>query len=64
MPVISSSTEPVLVTGAVDAMCVDIQCIKQDLKRVADCYDTPFITTNYRAKIEGPCISSSMSMSR
>jgi len=36
-----SSTEAVLVTGAVDAMCVDIQCIKQDLKRVADCYDTP-----------------------
>ncbi len=48
-----SSTEAVLVTGAVDAMCVDVQCIKQDLKRVADCYDTPFITTNYRAKIEG-----------
>ncbi len=48
-----SSTEAVLVTGAVDAMCVDIQCIKQDLKRVADCYDTEFITTNYRAKIEG-----------
>jgi carbon-monoxide dehydrogenase catalytic subunit len=48
-----SSTEAVLVTGAVDAMTVDIQCIKQDLKKVADCYDTPFITTNYRAKIEG-----------
>jgi carbon-monoxide dehydrogenase catalytic subunit len=48
-----SSTEAVLVTGAVDAMCVDVQCIKQDMKRVADCYDTPFITTNYRAKIEG-----------
>ncbi|MBB5347989.1 anaerobic carbon-monoxide dehydrogenase catalytic subunit [Desulfoprunum benzoelyticum] len=48
-----SSTEAVLVTGAVDAMCVDVQCIKQDLKRVAECYDTPFITTNYRAKIEG-----------
>ncbi len=48
-----SSTEAVLVTGAIDAMTVDIQCIKQDLKRVADFYDTPFITTNYRAKIEG-----------
>lgn len=48
-----SSSEAVLVTGAVDAMTVDIQCIKQDLKRVADFYDTPFITTNYRAKIEG-----------
>jgi carbon-monoxide dehydrogenase catalytic subunit len=48
-----SSTEAVLVTGAIDAMTVDIQCIKQDLKKVADFYDTPFITTNYRAKIEG-----------
>ncbi len=48
-----SSTEAVLVTGAVDAMTVDIQCIKQDLKKVADRYDTPFITTNYRAMIEG-----------
>jgi anaerobic carbon-monoxide dehydrogenase catalytic subunit len=48
-----SSTEAVLVTGAVDAMCVDIQCIKQGLFKVAECYDTPLITTNYRAKIEG-----------
>lgn len=48
-----SSTEAVLVTGAIDAMTVDIQCIKQDLMRVSECYDTQFITTNYRAKIEG-----------
>jgi carbon-monoxide dehydrogenase catalytic subunit len=48
-----SSTEAVLVSGAVDAMTVDVQCIKQDLQKVADCYDTTFITTNYRAKIEG-----------
>lgn len=48
-----SSTEAVLVTGAVDAMTVDVQCIKQDLFKVAQCYDTEFITTNYRAKIEG-----------
>ncbi|MCP3887698.1 MAG: anaerobic carbon-monoxide dehydrogenase catalytic subunit [Desulfobulbaceae bacterium] len=48
-----SSTEAVLVTGAVDAMTVDIQCIKQGLQKVADFYGTPFITTNYRAKIEG-----------
>jgi len=48
-----SSTEAVLVTGAVDAMTVDIQCIKQGLKSVADFYHTPFITTNYRAKVEG-----------
>jgi carbon-monoxide dehydrogenase catalytic subunit len=48
-----SSTEPVLVTGAVDAMCVDIQCIKQGLVSVAECYGTPLITTNPRCKIEG-----------
>ncbi len=47
------STEAVLVTGAVDAMCVDIQCIKQGLATVAECYHTPFITTNRRARIEG-----------
>ncbi len=48
-----SSTEAILVTGAVDAMAVDIQCIKQGLVKVAECYGTPMITTNYRAKIEG-----------
>jgi len=47
-----SSTEAVLVSGAVDAMTVDVQCIKQDLAKVCECYDTVFITTNYRAKIE------------
>jgi len=48
-----SSTEAILVTGAVDAMAVDIQCIQQGLSKVAECYDTPFITTNPRCKIEG-----------
>ncbi len=47
------STEAVLVTGAVDAMGVDIQCIKQGLVKVADCYGTKLITTNPRAHIEG-----------
>jgi carbon-monoxide dehydrogenase catalytic subunit len=47
------STEALLVTGAVDAMAVDVQCIKQGLSPVAECYGTPFITTNYRAHIEG-----------
>ncbi len=47
------STEAVLVTGAVDAMAVDVQCIKQGLSPVAECYGTKFITTNYRAHIEG-----------
>jgi carbon-monoxide dehydrogenase catalytic subunit len=47
------STEAVLVTGAVDVMCVDVQCIKQGLAKVAECYGTPLITTNPRCKIEG-----------
>lgn len=47
------STEAVLVTGAVDAMAVDIQCIKQGLVKVADCYGTHLFTTNPRCKIEG-----------
>ncbi len=47
------STEAVLATGAIDAMCVDIQCIKQGLVTVAECYKTKFITTNRRAHIEG-----------
>ncbi len=48
-----SSTEPILVTGAVDAMAVDIQCIQQGLVKVAECYGTPLFTTNPRCKIEG-----------
>lgn len=47
------STEAILVTGAVDTMCVDVQCIKQGLAKVADCYGTPLVTTNPRCKIEG-----------
>ncbi|MBU0514578.1 MAG: anaerobic carbon-monoxide dehydrogenase catalytic subunit [Proteobacteria bacterium] len=47
------STEAVLVTGAVDAMAVDVQCIKQGLANVAKCYDTRFFTTNPRCKLEG-----------
>ena len=47
------STEAVLVTGAVDAMGVDVQCIKQGLAKVADCYGTKLFTTNPRCRIEG-----------
>ncbi len=48
-----TSTEAILVTGAVDAMGVDIQCIKQGLADVARCYGTELFTTNPRCKIEG-----------
>jgi carbon-monoxide dehydrogenase catalytic subunit len=47
------STETIIVTGAVDAMCVDVQCIKQGLVKVAECYGTKLITTNPRCRIEG-----------
>jgi len=47
------STETVLVTGAVDAMGVDVQCIKQGLVNVAECYGTKIFTTNPRCHIEG-----------
>ena len=47
------STETVLVTGAVDVMAVDVQCIKQGLAKVAECYGTPLVTTNPRCHIEG-----------
>jgi carbon-monoxide dehydrogenase catalytic subunit len=47
------STETVLITGAVDAMAVDVQCIKQSLQSLAECYGTKFFTTNPRAHIEG-----------
>ena len=47
------STEAILVTGAVDAMGVDVQCIKQGLAKVAECYDTKLFTTNPRCRIEG-----------
>ncbi len=47
------STEAVIVTGAVDAFGVDVQCIQQGLARVAECYGTKLFTTNPRGRIEG-----------
>ena len=47
------SVEPVIATGAIDAMGVDVQCIMQSLVKVAACYGTKFFTTNPRAHIEG-----------
>ena len=45
--------ELAIVTGAVDAMVVDIQCEMQSLAQVAKCYHTKLITTSPKAKIEG-----------
>jgi carbon-monoxide dehydrogenase catalytic subunit len=45
--------ELAIVTGAVDAMVVDVQCEMQSLADVAKCYHTKVITTNTRAKMQG-----------
>jgi len=46
------SQELALITGAVEAMVVDVQCIMENLANIAQCYHTKLITTNPRAKIE------------
>lgn len=43
--------ELAIVTGAVDAMVVDVQCIMENIANVAQCFHTKVITTNPRAKI-------------
>jgi len=45
--------ELAIVTGAVEAMVVDIQCVMQALTTVAECYHTKIITTSPKAKIPG-----------
>ncbi|MFH1002929.1 MAG: anaerobic carbon-monoxide dehydrogenase catalytic subunit [Chloroflexota bacterium] len=45
--------ELAVVTGAVEAMVVDVQCIMQGLVDTANCYHTKIITTDFRAKIQG-----------
>ncbi len=44
--------ELAIVTGALDAMVVDVQCIMESLANVAQCYHTKLITTNPRAMID------------
>ncbi len=45
--------ELAIVTGAVDAMVVDVQCIMESLPDIAQCYHTKIITTSPKAKING-----------
>ena len=45
--------ELAMITGAVDAMVVDVQCEMQSLANIAKCYHTKLITTDNRARIEG-----------
>jgi len=45
--------ELALITGAVDAMIVDVQCIMQALPSIAGRFHTKFITTSPKVVIEG-----------
>lgn len=46
-------TELAIVTGAVEAVVVDYQCIMPSLVQVAGCYHTRFITTANKARFSG-----------
>ena len=45
--------EMAIITGAVEAMIVDVQCIYPSLPQLIECYHTKFITTSPKAKITG-----------
>ncbi len=45
--------ELAIVTGAVEAVVVDVQCIMPNIQRVAEKFHTKVITTNSQAKITG-----------
>ncbi|MEG1822729.1 MAG: anaerobic carbon-monoxide dehydrogenase catalytic subunit [Clostridiales bacterium] len=47
------SQELAIVTGAVDLMVVDVQCIMPSLPQVAACYHTKIVTTHAIGKIPG-----------
>jgi carbon-monoxide dehydrogenase catalytic subunit len=48
--------ELAVITGAVDALVVDVQCEMQALANVAKCYHTKIITTDDRAMMEGAAL--------
>lgn len=48
-----SHSELAIMTGAVDAMVVDVQCIYPALADLASCFHTKFVTTSEQAKIPG-----------
>lgn len=45
--------ELALITGAVDAMVVDVQCIMPSLPQVVKCYHTKIITTSPKGRMPG-----------
>lgn len=48
-----SSQELVIVSGVLEAMVVDIQCVMPGIQKVAECYHTEIITTLPYVKIAG-----------
>jgi anaerobic carbon-monoxide dehydrogenase catalytic subunit len=48
-----ASQELAIVTGALEAMVMDVQCIMPGLQQVADCYHTELISTIPYSKVEG-----------
>lgn len=46
-------TELALVTGAVEALIVDYQCVMPSLSKVAQCYHTKMFSTSSKAKFPG-----------
>ncbi|MEW6524361.1 MAG: anaerobic carbon-monoxide dehydrogenase catalytic subunit [Bacillota bacterium] len=48
-----ASQEMTVLTGALDAMIVDVQCIMPAAKVLSECYHTQFITTSASVKIPG-----------
>ncbi len=47
------SQELPIMTGAIDAMVVDVQCIMPGIQAVSECFNTRIITTAQNAKIPG-----------
>lgn len=45
--------EMVVATGAIDVVCVDVQCVKPSLRNATECFDTKLVTTMPIAKIPG-----------
>ena len=45
--------ELAIITGAVEAMIVDVQCIMPALGDLCECFHTKFISTSYKAKFPG-----------
>ena len=47
------SQELAIITGVVDVMVVDVQCIMPGIRSVAECFDTKVVTTMDNSKIPG-----------